>query len=92
MASDRVPPDIQFEEARRTIQLERSAVLTGASVRRTRPGRREVLARKHQRALMVLAEQEFDRESGNGGIATERHNPRPGETTSVYVIRRGVAP
>ena len=43
---------------------------------------------------MVLAEQEFDRPDSRAGgeisgIAIEHHNLRPGETTSVYVIRRG---
>jgi conjugal transfer pilus assembly protein TraK len=42
---------------------------------------------------MVLAEQEFDREGGKvAGIAIEQHNLRPGESTSVYVIRRGDTP
>ena len=45
-------------------------------------------------AVMVLAEQEFDRpESKAGGqvlgVAVEHHQLRPGESTSVYVIRRG---
>ena len=45
-------------------------------------------------AAVALAEQEFDRpDSRSGGeitgIAIEHHNLRPGETTSVYVIRRG---
>ena len=30
--------------------------------------------------------------SGIAGIAIEQHNLRPGESTSVYVIRRGDAP
>jgi conjugal transfer pilus assembly protein TraK len=39
---------------------------------------------------MVVAEQEFDRDGGKiAGIAIEHHNLRPGESTSVYVIRRG---
>jgi conjugal transfer pilus assembly protein TraK len=45
---------------------------------------------------MVLAEQEFDRPDSRAsgeiaGIAVEQHSLRPGETTSVYVIRRGGA-
>jgi conjugal transfer pilus assembly protein TraK len=45
-------------------------------------------------AVMVLAEQEFDREdSPDGGqvvgVAVENHNLRPGESTNVFVIRRG---
>jgi len=94
MASDRVPPDIQFEEARRTIQLWTEARF---SLVRQYEGRgligEKYLLENISNALMVLAEQEFDRESGNvAGIAIERHNLRPGESTSVYVIRRGVAP
>ena len=39
----------------------------------------------------MLAEQEFDRETGDVlGVAIENHNLRPGESTSVYVIRQGV--
>ena len=39
---------------------------------------------------MVLAEQEFDRERGNVlAISIENHNLRPGESTTVYVIRQG---
>ena len=38
-------------------------------------------------------QQEFDREQGSVvGIAVEHHNLRPGESTSVYVIRRGETP
>ena len=94
MASDRVPPDIQFEEAHRTVQLWTEARF---SLVRHYEGRglvgEKYLLENISSASMVLAEQEFDRESGNvAGIAIERHNLRPGETTSVYVIRRGVAP
>ena len=94
MASDRVPPDIQFEEAHRTVQLWTEARF---SLVRHYEGRglvgEKYLLENISSASMVLAEQEFDRESGNvAGIAIERHNLRPGESTSVYVIRRGVAP
>ena len=94
MASDRVPPDIQFEEAHRTVQLWTEARF---SLVRQYEGRglvgEKYLLENISSALMVLAEQEFDRENGNvAGIAIERHNLRPGESTSVYVIRRGVAP
>ena len=94
MASDRVPPDIQFEEAHRTVQLWTEARF---SLVRQYEGRglvgEKYLLENISSASMVLAEQEFDRENGNvAGIAIERHNLRPGESTSVYVIRRGVAP
>jgi conjugal transfer pilus assembly protein TraK len=39
--------------------------------------------------LMVLAEQEFDREGAQVmGVAIENHNLQPGETTNVFVIRQ----
>ena len=43
---------------------------------------------------MVVAEQEFDRPDSNAGgqvvgVAVENHNLRPGESTNVFVIRRG---
>jgi conjugal transfer pilus assembly protein TraK len=39
---------------------------------------------------MVLAEAEFDRDGAQVvGVAVEQHNLRPGESTSVFVIRRG---
>jgi conjugal transfer pilus assembly protein TraK len=45
-------------------------------------------------APMVLAEQEFDRDTGGRRRRrrVEHHNLRPGESTSVFVIRRGEAP
>ena len=39
---------------------------------------------------MVLAEQEFDRETGGVlAVAIENHNLRPGDSTTVFVIRQG---
>jgi len=39
--------------------------------------------------LMVLAEQEFDREGAQVmGVSIENHNLQPGETTNVFVIRQ----
>ena len=39
---------------------------------------------------MVLAEQEFDREAGGVlAVAIENHNLRPGDSTTVFVIRQG---
>ncbi|PND33864.1 conjugal transfer pilus assembly protein TraK [Achromobacter pulmonis] len=95
MASDRVPPDLRVEEASRDVQLWKEAKL---SLRRTYEGRGYVgekyLLQNVSAAPMVLAEQEFDR-PGNAaqgeisGVAIEQHNLRPGESTNVYVIRRG---
>ena len=94
MATDRVPPDVRVEETHRSVPLWIEARF---SLVRQYEGRgligEKYLLENISNALMVLAEQEFDRENGNvAGIAIERHTLRPGENTSVYVIRRGVAP
>ncbi|MFY9327082.1 MAG: type-F conjugative transfer system secretin TraK [Georgfuchsia sp.] len=94
MASDRVPPDIQVEEIHRTLPLWTEAQF---SLLRQYEGRglvgEKYLLRNVGNAVMVLAEPEFDREGGNvAGVSIEQHNLRPGESTSVYVIRRGAAP
>lgn len=91
MASDRVPADIRVEETSRSIQLWAEARFSQV---RQYEGRgllgEKYLLQNVSQDVMVLAEQEFDRESGNvAGIAIEQHNLRPGESTSVYVIRRG---
>ena len=94
MASDRVPPDIQVDETQGTIPLWAEARFSRI---RQYEGRgligEKYLLQNISGAPMVLAEQEFDREHGSVvGIAVEQHNLRPGETTSVYVIRRGERP
>jgi len=91
MASDRVPPDIQVEEAHRTIHLWTEVRF---SLIRQYEGRgligEKFLLQNVGAEPMVVAEQEFDRDGGEiAGIAIEHHNLRPGESTSVYVIRRG---
>lgn len=95
MASDRVPPDIQVEEAHRTLQLWTEARF---SLLRQYEGRglvgEKYLLENISANPMVVAEPEFDRpDSQEGGaiagIAIEHHNLRPGESTRVYVIRRG---
>ena len=93
MASDRVPADIRVEETNRSVQLWAEARFSQV---RQYEGRgllgEKYLLQNVSQDVMVLAEQEFDRESGNvAGIAIEQHNLRPGESTSVYVIRRGGA-
>lgn len=91
MASDRVPPDIRVDEIDQPVQLW--------------SGTRMMLLRRYEgRGLVgelyrlqnigpdviVLAEQEFDREGGVVvAVAIENHNLRPGETTGVFVIRLG---
>jgi len=95
MASDRVPPDIRVDELNQPIQLWAEARF---SLMRRYEGRglvgEKYLLQNVSQAMMVLAEQEFDRpDSPAGGqvlaVAVEHHNLRPGETTNVFVIRRG---
>jgi conjugal transfer pilus assembly protein TraK len=91
MASDRVPPDIRVEEMNRAVQLWTEARF---SLMRLYEGRgligEKYLLTNVSSQPMVLAEQEFDREDGNVvGVSIEHHNLRPGESTSVYVIRLG---
>ena len=94
MASDRVPPDVRVEETHRSVPLWIEARL---SLVRQYEGRgligEKYLLQNVSNAPMVLAEPEFDREAGGvAGVSIEQHNLRPGESTSVYVIRRGEAP
>ena len=91
MASDRVPADVRVEEVNRPVPLWAEAKF---SLMRRYEGRgflgEKYLLQNISPAVMVLAEQEFDREDGNvTGVAIENHNLRPGETTNVFVIRRG---
>jgi conjugal transfer pilus assembly protein TraK len=91
MASDRVPADVQVEEVNRPVQLWAEARF---SLMRRYEGRgllgEKYLLQNISSEVMVLAEQEFDREEGNlAGVAIENHNLKPGETTNVFVIRRG---
>ncbi len=90
MASDRVPADVQVEEVHRAIQLWTEVRF---SLVRQYEGRgligEKFLLQNVGTEPMVVAEQEFDRDGGEvAGIAIEHHNLRPGESTSVYVIRR----
>ncbi len=94
MASDRVPPDIRVEETHGTLPLWNEARFSRVSQYEGRGlvGEKYLLQNISD-APMVLAEPEFDRERGSvTGIAVEHHNLRPGESTSVYVIRRGETP
>lgn len=95
MASDRVPGDIRVEEANQSLQLWAEARF---SLMRRYEGRgltgEKYLLQNVSASTMVLAEQEFDRpDSKSGGqvlgVAIEHHNLKPGETTNVFVIRRG---
>ena len=95
MAGDRVPADIRVDEVNRPMQLWAEARF---SLMRRYEGRgllgEKYLLQNVSPAMMVLAEQEFDRpDSKTGGqvvgVAVENHNLRPGESTNVFVIRRG---
>ena len=91
MASDRVPTDIRIDEVHRPLQLWLEARFTLIRVFEGRGliGERYILTNVSQQN-MVLAEQEFDRESGAVlAVSIETHNLRPGESTTVYVIRQG---
>ena len=90
MASDRVPPDVRIEEVNRLVPLWQEAKL---SLMRRYEGRglvgEKYLLQNISPSLMVLAEQEFDREGAQViGVAIENHNLQPGETTNVFVIRQ----
>lgn len=95
MASDRVPPDVRVDELNEPVQLWAEARF---ALMRRYEGRglsgEKYLLQNVSTAVMVLAEQEFDRpDSKVGGqvlgVAVEHDQLRPGESTSVYVIRRG---
>lgn len=90
MASDRVPNDVRVEEVNRPIPLWLEARF---SLMRRYAGRgllgEKYLLQNTSQVLMVLAEQEFDREGDQVlGVAIENHNLQPGETTNVFVIRQ----
>ena len=95
MASGRVPPDMRVDDVNQPVQL-----WTGSRflLLRRHEGRGLVgetyLLQNIGPAAMVLAEQEFDRpDSGDGaqvvGVSVEHHNLLPGQSTQVFVIRRG---
>ena len=91
MASDRVPADVRVDEMNQPMQLWAEAKF---SLTRRYEGRglvgEKYLLQNISPSVMVLAEQEFDREGGGVvGVAIENHNLRPGESTNVFVIRRG---
>ncbi len=95
MASDRVPPDLRVDELNQPVQLWAEARF---SLMRRYEARglsgEKYLLQNISAAVMVLAEQEFDRPDSKAGgqvlgVAVEHHHLRPGESTSVYVIRRG---
>ncbi|MCW5632024.1 MAG: type-F conjugative transfer system secretin TraK [Rubrivivax sp.] len=95
MASDRTPSDVRIDELDQPIQLwaEAKFSLVRRFEGRNLIGERYLLTNVSS-SIMVLAEQEFDRpNAADGGqvlaVAIENHNLRPGESTGVYVVRRG---
>ena len=91
MAADRAPADIRVDEMNRPIQLWQEAkfALVRLYEGRGLVGERYVLTNVSGQD-MVLAEQEFDRErSGVLAVSIENHNLRPGDSTTVFVIRQG---
>lgn len=91
VAPDRAAADMLVTEINRPIPLWSEATFT---LMRTVEGRgligEKYLLTNISNQTMVLAEQEFDRAEGSViGIAIENLNLRPGESTSVYVIRLG---
>lgn len=91
MASDRAPTDIRIDEVNRPIQLWAEARFSLIRLYEGRGliGERYILTNVSNQN-MVLTEQEFDRESGTIlAVSIENHNLRPGESTTVYVIRQG---
>ena len=95
MASDRAPADVRIDELDQPIQLWAEARFS--LLRRFES--RDLIGERYQltnisEQPMVLAEQEFDRpDSTEGGqvlaVAIENPKLRPGQSTNVYVIRRG---
>lgn len=91
MASGRVPGDIRVDEINQPLQLwpETKFALLWRYEGRGLIGEKYLLHNVGV-AAMVLAEAEFDREGAQVvGVAVEQHHLRPGESTSVFVIRRG---
>jgi conjugal transfer pilus assembly protein TraK len=98
MASDRVPADVRVDEVQVPVRLWAEVRFT---LMRRYEGRglvgEKYLLQNVGATPVVLAEPEFDRPDGPDGgqvlgVAVEHHNLRPGETTSVFVIRRAGAP
>lgn len=89
MATDRVPSDVRVEEVNQPIQLWTQSQF---SLMRTYQGRGLIGERYQLTNIsaepLVLADQEFDRESGHVvAVSIENHNLLPGGSTVVYVIR-----
>lgn len=91
MTAPRLPNDVQMQSVNREVPLwvEARFVLERTYSRRGYVGERYRLTNVSGND-MVLAEQEFDREGDDVlAVSVENHNLRPGDSTAVYVIRRG---
>jgi conjugal transfer pilus assembly protein TraK len=91
MATDKPAADMRVEHTNRPIPLwnEAKFSLVATVEWRGLVGEKYLLTNVSDQA-MVLAEQEFDRVNGGVvGVAIDNLNLRPGESTSVYVIRLG---
>lgn len=90
MASDRTPTDIRVEEVNRPVQLWLESQFTLVRLYKGRGliGEKYLLTNVSDQP-MILAEPEFDKGGDVEGASVENHNLRPGESTSVYVIRMG---
>lgn len=95
MASDSVPHDIRVEETMRPVRLWSDANFSLLRVYEGRGLLGELYVLQNSGAQTLdLAEQQFDRPDGplTGevvGVAIDRSRLAPGESTRVYVIRRG---
>ncbi|WP_431261801.1 type-F conjugative transfer system secretin TraK [Roseateles chitinivorans] len=97
MASDRIPTDMRVDETPRLVPLWTGVKFSLLRVYEGRGLTGEQYSLQNVNDLpIVLAEQEFDRPAASAGgevtgVAIERHALQPGESTLVYVIRRGGA-
>lgn len=94
MASGQLPPDIHAAPVNRDVPLWAQVRFTLLQQFEGRGLIGEHYALHNLGTeVIVLAEQEFDREGGQvAGVAIEHHNLRPGERTNVYVLRFGDMP
>ena len=93
MASDE-PGDLRVEEMNQPVELWAEARFTLLTTFEGRElsGEKYLLVNVSQ-APMVLAEEEFNRDSGDVvAVSIETHTLAPGESTNVFVIRAGSAP
>ena len=93
MASDE-PGDLRVEEVNQPVQLwaEARFTLLSSFEGHDLAGEKYLLVNVSQ-VPMVLAEEEFDRDTGDVvAVSIETHTLAPGASTNVFVIRAGSAP